>query len=425
MIEHILTTLYVGILYIYSYVFNVIFCRNEIQHYTYFISKLTETNMLFVKFMQWFASNDMSYEVKTLIRSFADNVPFMNSDIEYEQIADLIQIAANQNKILTINTQPINAGTIALVYEGYLDGEPIILKQMRKNVSQELKSSIELMKFMAEVSLYIPYLKLFKMNEVIKYNEETLMKQIDFKTEIANGKAFYQAFFDHKDIIIPKIYDDITEYYPNFILMERIIGMRAQDVSDDDVENYCMTYNTVLIQSLIKRGIVHADLHIGNIFFMKDYKVGLIDFGNVLYIDNVMMKKLSLFYKFLFNRQVHKLCKFFIDHTLKYNNPDQDQKLADEKKDIVIKGIKKAFEKGNILSGSKPMNIYVMLDINDILSAIDAKLDEEFMNVILAIGPMSSVVSILKRNDKNNSLKRVFLGHVKDSIPETLKNYDE
>ena len=424
MIEHILTTLYVGILYIYSYVFHVIFCQNEIQHYTYFITKLTETNMLFVKFMQWFASNDMSQEVKTLIRSFADNVPFTIEDIEYQQIADLIQIAAKQNKTLTINTTPINAGTIALVYEGDLDGEPIILKQMRKNVKQELRSSIELMKFMAEVSLYIPYLKLFKMNEVIKYNEDTLMKQIDFRTEIKNGKSFYTAFEDNNDVIVPKIYDEITNYYPNFILMEKIIGIRAQDVKDEDVENYCMTYNAVLIQSLIKRGIVHADLHIGNIFFMRDYKVGLIDFGNVLYIDKSMMKKISLFYKFLFNRQVKKLCKFFIDHTLKYNNPEQDQNLAEEKKDILVKGIMKAFEKGNVLSGTRPISIYVMLDINDILSAIDAKLDEEFMNVILAIGPMSSVVSILKRNDKNNSLKRVFLGHVRDSVPETLKNYE-
>lgn len=424
MIEHILTTLYVVFLFLYSYVFNIIFCQNEIQHYTYFITKLTETNMLFVKFMQWFASNDMSPEVKSLIRSFADNVPFTIEDIEYQQIADLIQIAAKQNKTLTINTTPINAGTIALVYEGHLDGEPIILKQMRKNVKQELRSSIELMKFMAEVSLYIPYLKLFKMNEVIKYNEETLMKQIDFKTEIKNGKSFYTAFEDNNDVIVPKIYDEITNYYPNFILMEKIIGLRAQDVSDEDVENYCMTYNAVLIQSLIKRGIVHADLHIGNIFFMRDYKVGLIDFGNVLYIDKSMMKKISLFYKFLFNRQVKKLCNFFIDHTLKYNNPEQDQNLAEEKKAILVKGIMKAFEKGNVLSGTRPISIYVMLDINDILSAIDAKLDEEFMNVILAIGPMSSVVSILKRNDKNNSLKRVFLGHVRDSVPETLKNYE-
>jgi predicted unusual protein kinase regulating ubiquinone biosynthesis (AarF/ABC1/UbiB family) len=423
MLEHILTTIYVGSLFIYSYFINAIVYRDEIQHYTYFITKLTETNMLFVKFMQWFASNDMSNEVKTLIRSFADNVPYNNDDIEYEQITELIQIAKKQNKILTINTVPINAGTIAIVYEGILDGEPVILKQMRKNVKEQLRSSVELMKFMAEVSVYIPYLKLFKMNEVIKYNEETLMKQIDFKIEIENGKAFGKAFEDNNDVIIPKIYDNITEYYPNFILMEKIIGIKAQEVSDEDVENYCTSYNNVLIQSLIKRGIVHADLHIGNIFFMESYKVGLIDFGNVLFIEDVLMKKISLFYKFLFNRQIKKLCKFFIDHTLIYNNPHNDSKLSEEKREILTQKILKAFEKGNVLSGTRPISIYVMLDINDILTAIDARLDEDFMNVILAIGPMSSVVSILKRNDTNNSLKRVFLGHVKDSVPDSLKNY--
>jgi len=52
-------------------------------------------------------------------------------------------------------------------------------------------------------------------------------------------------------------------------------------------------------------------------------------------------------------------------------------------------------------------------------------MNDKFMNVILAIGPMSSVVSILKRNDEDNGIKEVFFNYVHDKVPERLKNYNE
>jgi predicted unusual protein kinase regulating ubiquinone biosynthesis (AarF/ABC1/UbiB family) len=262
------------------------------------------------------------------------------------------------------------------------------------------------------------------MNEIINFNEETLMKQIDFKNEISNGKAFALAFEDNNNIVIPKIYDSITEYYPNFILMDKINGIKAQDIMEKDIDEYCISYNSLLVESLIKRGVVHGDLHLGNIFFMEDYKVGIIDFGNILFIDNSLMKKIGLFYKFLFNRQVKKLCNFFLEHTLVYNNPhEKNSNNFNNKKEYLLNEIKKLFEEGNIFSGTKPINIHIMIELNEILNTINAKIDDRFMNVILAIGPMSSVASIIKRNDKTNGIRAVFLGHIRDSVPESLKNY--
>ena len=83
------------------------------------------------------------------------------------------------------------------------------------------------------------------------------------------------------------------------------------------------------------------------------------------------------------------------------------------------------FGEDKLLSGKKPINIYNILDINAVLQKINARMNDEFMNVILAIGPMSSVVSILKRNDQDNGLKDVFFNYVQDKVPDKLKNYNE
>ena len=425
MVNNLLTTVNIGAIIAYSYIVNNIFYNDEVKHYKYVINKLTDSNMLFIKFMQWFSSNNMNDEIKELIRSFADNVPYTSSDIEYAQIEELKQVAESNNQTLIMNTIPINSGTIAIVFEGTLDDKPIILKQLRKNIEIELKKSIELMKFIGEVIKYIPYLSLFRLSEIISINEKSLLEQVNFKKEIVNGKHFYEAFKDNKDIIIPQFYTTITKMHPNFILMEKIIGRKVQDLGDDEIEGYCKTYNKLLLESLMSRGVVHADLHIGNIFFMDDCKIALIDFGHVLFIDNELSKRISHFYKFLFNRQVKKLSKFCIDQAIYINGHNISTQRINGKYDIMSKALSDLFTEDKLFSGKKPINIYNILDINNVLQKMNARMNDKFMNVILAIGPMSSVVSILKRNDEDNGIKEVFFNYVHDNVPERLKNYNE
>jgi len=425
MIDYLLTTVNIGAIIAYSYIVNKLYYNDEVKHYKYVINKLTDSNMLFIKFMQWFSSNNMSDEIKELIRSFADNVPYTSSDIEYAQIEELKLVAESNNQTLIVNTIPINAGTIAIVYEGTLDDKPIILKQLRKNIYIELKKSIELMKFIGEVVDYIPYLSLFRLSEIISINEQSLLEQVNFKKEIVNGKHFYEAFKDNEDIIIPQFYATITEMYPNFILMEKIIGRKVQDLGDDEIVGYCKTYNNLLLESLMSRGVIHADLHIGNLFFMDDYKIALIDFGHVLFIDKALSKNISHFYKFLFNRQLKKLSKFCIEQAMHVNGHNVSDQTRNDNYNIMSDSLSELFNEDQLFCGKKPVNIYNILDINNVLRKINARMNDKFMNVILAIGPMSSVVSILKRNDEDNGIKEVFFNYVHDKVPERLKNYNE
>jgi len=423
--NNILTTINIVSIISYSYIVNVLYYNDVVKHYKYIIQNLTSSNMLFIKFMQWFSSNNMSVEIKEVIRGFADNVPYTSSDIEYAQLEELMQVAESNNQTLILNTTPINSGTIAIVYEGTLDDKPVILKQLRKNINVELKKSIELLKFIGEITKYIPYLYLIRLSEIISINEPSLLEQVNFKKEIVNGKKFYETFKDNKDIIIPQFYTTITEMHPNFILMEKITGRKAQELSDAELPNYCKTYNKLLLESLIGKGVVHADLHIGNVFFMENNKIGVIDFGHVLFIDKELSKKISHFYKFLFNRQVKKLAKFCIDQSVYAPGNRICNKSMKKNTSIMIESLAGLFGEDKLLSGKKPINIYNILDINAVLQKINARMNDDFMNVILAIGPMSSVVSILKRKDQDNGLKDVFFNYVQDKVPDKLKNYNE
>ena len=63
----------------------------------------------------------------------------------------------------------------------------------------------------------------------------------------------------------------------------------------------------MLINSILRQYIIHADLHIGNVIFLEEGKLGIIDFGYVLKFDKNFSDKIFKFYKFLFNKQIKKL----------------------------------------------------------------------------------------------------------------------
>ena len=414
---------------IYSYCVHIIFYNDCDAHYSFMIRKITSINILFIKFMQWVSTENLSHEIQELIRTFADDVEYTIDDLDYYGMDELITfIKHTNNDDLIINQTPINAGTIAIIYEGTMNGKNIILKQMRKNIQSELDTSIELLEFITQLCKYIPYINNFRLHDIIRLNKQSIINQSDFKNEVLNMKQYKKNFEGFDDIIIPNCYEYITNEFPIFIIMERINGRKVQELHVDELPSYCITFNNILVESLISRNIVHADLHIGNIFFMEDNKIGVIDFGHILYINDELSKKICKFYKFLFNRQTKKLATFIVNEAIEYNqancSDEEYEILLSSRKQIVINTLAKSFEEDNILCGSSPINVYNLLDINNMLHDINASMREDFMAVILSFGPFSSVVSILKRNDSNNSLKDVFQSYIKKQIPLELTDYN-
>ena len=162
-------------------------------------------------------------------------------------------------------------------------------------------------------------------------------------------------------------------------------------------------------------------LHIGNIFFLDDSKIGLIDFGHIFSISKDMSKHIAMFYKFMFNRQIKKLSRHILENIIVYNG--SNPVLQHENLNKVMCNVENSFKDENVLSGKKPLEIRNILELNNILIDIDGKLKDEFMSIIIALGPLSSVVSILKRDSNDECLKNVFNNYTKKQIPSNLKIY--
>ncbi len=78
-------------------------------------------------------------------------------------------------------------------------------------------------------------------------------------------------------IKIPLVYQQTD----NCIVMEYLDGVRLNEVQPADYETYARLVMKFGFITTIVHGFAHGDLHSGNILFMKDHKIGIIDFGIV------------------------------------------------------------------------------------------------------------------------------------------------
>jgi predicted unusual protein kinase regulating ubiquinone biosynthesis (AarF/ABC1/UbiB family) len=150
-----------------------------------------------------------------------------------------------------------------------------------------------------------------------------MKRQLDFKNEIDNIQVFYDKFKDVKDVCIPHVYSYFTEANPNAIVMDYIEGVRLENIDADDRDKYSKILSRFNIKSVFYDSLYHADLHSGNIIFMKEkdtrglndvLKIGVIDYGIIGKLTREEQNLFFNFFKILVSRNYEKLAKYIIQH---------------------------------------------------------------------------------------------------------------
>lgn len=289
------------ILFISNVIFIFIFEVSKFtvfKDYYNFIENLTEKlaaiNILYVKIFQAIALNNslIDDKINNKLLKFTDNAPWNNSDIRLEELIEL----TNDNNIHLIDgyEKPINSGMISLVFRGLKrdNGEKLIIKMKRNNIEQKLNEAIENLQMFMYLLSFIPIINKYQITEVVNKNIDIIRHQTNFILEIDNMTKMKNNCRNLKYVKIPEVYPEITETYPDFIVMEFIDGIKINEIKKEDYENFAKQVLKFGFVTTILHGFTHGDLHGGNLLFIKDendekykYKVGVIDFGIIYELD--------------------------------------------------------------------------------------------------------------------------------------------
>src|SRR5688572_12443791 len=185
-----------------------------------------------------------------------------------------------------IDTKAQGAASIAQVHRAKLpDGTPVVLKVRRPGVREKIDADLRLLRRVSElIESEIPEARRYHPAEVAAQFAKSLERESDFATETRNIERFAKNFAGDPHIVIPRIYPEYTSDV--LLVQEHVEGIPVTDpaaVEAAGLDRKVLAARGVdaFLKMILLDGFFHADPHPGNVFYVPDNRIVIIDFGMV------------------------------------------------------------------------------------------------------------------------------------------------
>lgn len=219
------------------------------------------------------------------------------------------------------------AASLGQVHKAILasTGEEVAVKVQRPNIDQLVSMDLSTLKFVIWViNRFVDTSEFIDLMAVYREFKRTVYEEIDYITETANAKRFYEMFKDDPNIYIPRVYEEYTTR--RVLVLEWIDGIKVNDytaIEAAGVSRLEVAKRTVkaYFYQFFNEGFFHADPHPGNIFVLPEGKaekkvtvsegpvIAFVDFGMVGSLTKSMKKSLKELFLSFVSRDSRALVK--------------------------------------------------------------------------------------------------------------------
>lgn len=182
--------------------------------------------------------------------------------------------------------EPLGSASIAQVHRARLtSGEDVVIKIQRPGIIKTIADDLSVLYLLAELlDKYVPETRPFSPITIVDEFFKTLELETDFIVEANNIRRFQQNFKNDNEIIIPKVYLELST--EKILVMEALKGKPLSQENSLlqeglDTEKIIKKALQIYLKMVFIDGLFHGDLHAGNFFVYSENKIGLIDFGVV------------------------------------------------------------------------------------------------------------------------------------------------
>ncbi|KAK9946780.1 hypothetical protein M0R45_012226 [Rubus argutus] len=215
-----------------------------------------------------------------------DDVPPFPSQVAFNIIEE--ELGQPLEAIFSkISPQTIAAASLGQVYRATLrdTGEDVAIKVQRPEIEPIIYRDLFLFRTLASFLNGISLQKLGCNAELIvdEFGEK-LLEELDYTLEARNIEDFLENFKDDPTVKIPQVYRKLSG--PRVLVMEWIDGIRCTNPqaireAGIDINGFLTVGVSAALRQLLEFGLFHGDPHPGNVFAMRDGRIGYVDFGNV------------------------------------------------------------------------------------------------------------------------------------------------
>jgi ubiquinone biosynthesis protein len=198
----------------------------------------------------------------------------------------------------TFGPEPFAAGSIAQAYKARTaDGRAVVVKVRRPGVRETLESDIDILSRLAELAeRYVPEYRVFRPTVLVEEFAQTVRREVDFIAEASNTERFRQAFEQNEHVLVPHVLWSLTA--SAVLTLEHLEGIPiydrgAMDRAGVDRKALAGHLTECFIRQYFEMGLFHADPHHGNLVVQAPDRVGILDFGQVGRLSDVMRSRLG------------------------------------------------------------------------------------------------------------------------------------
>lgn len=269
----------------------------------------------FIKIGQVISSRPdvFSPEVIDALRRLQDHVPaFAWRDVR-EIIEDELRTPIEE-LFRQLDHEPIAAGSVAQVHRGVLaDGSEVAVKVLRPGVRTRVRRDAAILLALARIAEWISArARAADVRAHARSLVAGVIAQTDLRHEAANYARFRRDFGDTPGLAFPRVHHELSTR--DVLVMEFVRGEPLARAPREQLPQVTRVMRASFFAMCFEHGLVHADLHPGNLLVRTDGVLVLLDVGLVKHLSAETIEIIVDFARCLVMGAAKDLVRHLQDH---------------------------------------------------------------------------------------------------------------
>ncbi|KAL2558318.1 putative aarF domain-containing protein kinase [Forsythia ovata] len=221
-----------------------------------------------------------------------------------------------------VDPTPIASASVAQVHGARIRGtqEDVVIKVLKPGIEDILVADLNFVYIVARILEFLsPDLSRASLVAIVGDIRESMLEEVDFIKEAANVEAFrtyLEAMGLTRQATAPKVFKQYSS--KRVLTMERLYGVPLTDLNSinslvPSPEASLITALNVWFGSLLACESFHADVHAGNLWLLRDGRIGFLDFGIVGRISPKTWNAMEVFLGSLATEEYESMASSLID----------------------------------------------------------------------------------------------------------------
>jgi ubiquinone biosynthesis protein len=205
----------------------------------------------------------------------------------------------------SFDLHPVAAASIAQVHRARLkDGREVAVKIRRPGIHRRVEGDLRILDWTARVLSRLPWMCTVPLAELLDEIGRPIRQQLDFHLEAENNRRFREHFANTEHIKIPALVEHLCA--KNVLTMEYVEGMQRIDSTNFNAQERktaALAGLRALYKMIFSDGLIHADMHPGNVFIREWGEFVILDTGLVARLNEQDQQDFVNFFFGLANNQ--------------------------------------------------------------------------------------------------------------------------